>query len=152
MVSNISSELVQSARITEDNPHFGHSFLTFLYLLRCRALVCTAVIVFLYFFCLFIGYDHTGKTRLIGNTNSNAVIAGLFHCVAVHHITEYCNCFIYRSTRKSAVSGIRKTCPQIMGKSVCSKHALIGLFQLRSNTSLSSMCFIGDTNNVASFG
>ena len=152
MVSNINSELMQAARITEDNSHFCHSLLAFLYLLRGRALFRTRFIILLYCLCLLIRNYDTGKTRFICDTNGNAVIAGLFHSIAVHHITEYRYCFIDRSTRKSTVSRIRETCPQIMGKSVCSKHALIGLFQLRSNTSLSSMCFIRDTNNIASLG
>ena len=150
MVSNIHSELMQAARITEDNPHFRHSLLAFLYLLRGRALFRTRFIILLYCFCLLIRNYDTGKTRFICDTNGNAVIAGLFHSVAVHNITEYSYCFINRSTCKSAVSRIRETCPQIMGKSVCGKYALVSLFQLRADTRLCSMSFIRDTDNIAS--
>ena len=149
MENHICSQLFQPIRVTKDSPHLRHCPLALLNLLLCRALLCTAVIVFLNLLCLFIGQNHTSQTRLIGNANSNTIIARFFHSITIYHITEHSDGLIHRSACESAVSGIRETVSQVFCKTICSEYTLIGLFQLGTNACLGSVCLVGNTNDIA---
>ena len=80
--------------------------------------------------------------RLWFNADSDAIITGFFHRIAVHHFSKYCNGFIYRCSGESAVCGIWEAISEILGKTVCGKYPFVCFLEFCPNTGLCSVGFV----------
>ena len=136
----------------KDSSHSAHSSLAFLNLLLGGALLRTLLIVFLDFLCLFIRNNDASQTRLISDANSNAVIAGFFHGIAVNNISKNGNSFINWRPREATVSCVWKTGAEIVSETIGRKNALIRFFQFSTDTCLCSVGFVRNANDIASLG
>ena len=97
---------LQAVGVSQNALHFGNGFLAFLYLVFIGTFFCTLLIIIFYFLQFLIVKQNLGSTSFVHNTPCDAIFHRFGHRIGIHHLTEYVNRGINRSTRKTNIRGI----------------------------------------------